>query len=156
MKKILICLLVAALSFAIAPAKTAEDILKEFKQEKDVEFVHMPSLITKLALRTGGQKTKKLRRAIDTIDIVNLGNCSGKVKSRFAKEVTKLLDNDEYEEIAIHSAGKEQTHVMFRTEGEDITEIVIAAVEKKDAAFVRITGLITHDDIEQILELYQD
>lgn len=153
MKHYLSVILVCALVFTgCSTSKTYSDIINDFRQADGSEYVNIPSALLKAgtAMLPKGD-ISDLARSITSIRILNLSNCSDRVKKRFIKTLSNANDAG-YEPFMATNSKYEQTRVLTRSDDDYVREILIASAEYGSCDIVQVMGKIKMEDVQKVID----
>lgn len=155
MKKIIIFLAIAAMAVQDLSAKSAKDLIKEFRHEKNAEYVHVSPLLMKLAKIAASDKDadesdRTILRKIKSIHTLSLEDCTKEVKEKFISETRKL--DDEYQLLLTANTDDEQARIMMRTKGKTVRELIILGIDGDDCTIARFKGRLSNNDIQKLMD----
>ena len=124
-----------------ANATTPDEIFTMFKQMPNASYTHLPKLLIKAGLACGkndvDNDAKDIAKKVSSISVLELEDCSKKVKDDFAEAVSKL------------NTGKYETLVKSK---DTIKEMLIVDIDGDEATLVQIKGKIKRSDIDKIVK----
>ena len=122
MKKKLISAIFMLLSIQMSWADDAKQIFAEFKDAKNAEYVSIPrQSIEELNADVFNNQT--LAEKTNSINTLNLENCSNKIKKRFIKRIDKLT-TDKYETLMLSQQANNKKMFLIRKEEKSIKEVL--------------------------------
>ncbi len=122
MKKKLISAIFMLLSIQMSWADDAKQIFAEFKDAKNAEYVSIPrQSIEELNADVFNNQT--LAEKTNSINTLNLENCSNKIKKRFIKRIDKLT-TDKYETLMLSQQANNKKMLLIRKEETSIKEVL--------------------------------
>jgi len=133
-------------------AQNVDALYNYFKDEKGVESVSVSPLLMKFARLFMDEEDKNdpLIKGVNSVKVLDLEECSEKVKERFTKEVAKLKLNG-YETWLQAKEDGENVKVIAKMKDDIIRELLVMSTGKGDCALVMIKGKIRKDDIQAII-----
>lgn len=122
MTKKLISAIFMLLSVQLMWADDAKQIFAEFKDTKNAEYVSIPrQSIEELNADVFNNQT--LAEKTNSINTLNLENCSNKIKKRFIKRIDKLT-TDKYETLMLSQQANNKKMLLIRKEETSIKEVL--------------------------------
>ena len=151
MKKFILALTVI-MACQTGIAQNVDALYNYFKDEKGVESVSVSPLLMKFARLFMDEEDKNdpLIKGVNSVKVLDLEECSEKVKERFTKEVAKLKLNG-YETWLQAKEDGENVKVIAKMKDDIIRELLVMSTGKGDCALVMIKGKIRKDDIQAII-----
>lgn len=158
MKRFLIIIVMLAVAIGTqARDNSVEQLIYKYKEKKHVEYVHVPKIMLRLGMKVVGKGAKSekdslyrdMLRHINSVSMLNLGNCKGSVQRRFVKDV-KRLDTQEYAPIAQTTHDGKKVMVLTHMEGEYIDELLVLNSTGQHCMLVQIKGKIRPEDVERL------
>jgi len=148
-KKLLILLSIMLLTPVALLARSADDIVSEFRDSKHAQYVNVGRGMLRLA-RIFTPEAADAARGITSIRVLDLSDCKDGVRNKFRKRVKDLRDDLSYEEMVTSNKDSEQSLVLMRSDGTYVSEIVVVQTSNTSDAIVVIRGNISLDDVERI------
>lgn len=157
MRKLSFILLLATAALTVS-AGTPERLFGKFKNEKNAEYVHIPRFLMGLCKtfykdEHDGESESRLAKSINSIKVLDLGDCGDNVHRRFRDEV-KQLSSTGYEPLLQVSDGEGGVRLLLKQHGDVIKEIFVIATAPGDCAMVQIKGSIRPYDINSLVGKY--
>ena len=151
MKKIILALTVI-MACQTGVAQNVDALYNYFKDEKGVESVSVSPLLMKFArlFMDEEDKSNPLIKGVNSVKVLDLEECSEKVKERFTKEVAKLNLNG-YETWLQAKEDGENVKIIAKMKDDTVRELLVMTTGKGDCALVMIKGKIKKDDIQAII-----
>ena len=152
MKRILI-LFVFAISVLGASAQNVEALFRQYKSEKNVEYVHIPRFIMSMAkmLTKAEQEDVKALKAISSIRVLNLEECSPIVRQNFQKTLQTFQPTG-FTSIIFNKESDETNYIYVKERKGYIRELLILSADKQDGAIVHIKGRIKPDEVNTVVK----
>lgn len=122
MTKKLISAIFMLLSVQLMWADDAKQIFAEFKDAKNAEYVSIPRQSIE-EQNTEVFNNQTLAEKTNSINTLNLEDCSNKVKKRFIKRIDKLT-TDKYETLMLSQQVNNKKMLLIRKEGTSIKEVL--------------------------------
>lgn len=158
MKKVLFTLLLVMATFA-ANATTPDEIFTMFKHMPNASYTHLPKLLIKAGLACGKNDVdddakdiaKNIAKKVSSISVLELEDCSKKVKDDFTEAVSKL-NTGKYETLVKSNDDDEKVNILLKTSKDTIKEMLIVDIEGDEATLVQIKGKIKRSDIDKMVK----
>lgn len=122
MTKKLISAIFMLLSVQLMWADDAKQIFAEFKDAKNAKYVSIPCQSIE-EQNTDVFNNQTLAEKTNSINTLNLEDCSNKVKKRFIKRIDKLTP-DTYEALLLSQQVNNKKMLLIRKEGTSIKEVL--------------------------------
>lgn len=134
-------------------AENIDGIFKKYQGKDKVEVVHVPSMLMGLVNMIAPKLSDELKvlRHISSVKVLNLDDCSSKVKQQFKKDVKKLTVEG-YEELFKAKGDGELTEVYTRQKGNRIQEIVLITTGDSDCQMVVLKGNVSMKEVEKYVD----
>lgn len=151
MKKYFI-ILALLLTFQTGSAQNIQTLFNEFKDEAKAEFTNVTPLIMSFAklFMNDLDEEEQIVRQVKSVKVLELENCSEKVKERFNKRMHKLkLKN--YETLLRSNDGDSRTQVLVKIDKDIIREVLVIESGCEDCTLIQMKGKIHKKDIETLI-----
>ena len=152
MKRILI-LFAFAISVLGASAQSVEALFRQYKSEKNVEYLHIPHFImsmAKMLTKTELEEAKALK-AISSIRVLSLEECSPIVRQNFQKTLQTFHPSG-YTPIIFSKEADETNYIYVKEKKGYIRELLILSADKQDGAIVHIKGRIKPEEVNTVVK----
>ncbi len=155
MKKIMMLMLLMVAVVTNLSAKSVKQLIDEYKHEAKAESVYVSPFLMKVARMAADKDDmdeagRLALKKVKSVRVLSLEDCSKEVKARFSREV-ESLDDEEYQPLVVANSDGEQVKVMMLAKDDVIRELVIFATDADDCAIIQLTGKMTQDDIQFIV-----
>ena len=152
MKRILI-LFAFSISVLGSSAQSVEALFRQYKSEKNVEYVHIPRFIMSMAkmLTKAEQEDVKALKAISSIRVLNLEECSPIVRQNFQKTLQTFHPSG-YTPIIFSKEADETNYIYVKEKKGYIRELLILSANKQDGTIVHIKGRIKPDEVNTVVK----
>ena len=152
MKRILI-LFAFSISVLGTSAQNVEALFRQYKSEKNVEYVHIPRFIISMAkmLTKAEQEDVKALKAISSIRVLNLEECSPIVRQNFQKTLQTFQPTG-FTSIIFNKESDETNYIYVKERKGYIRELLILSADKQDGAIVHIKGRIKPDEVNTVVK----
>lgn len=156
MKKIMILMMLMVAAVANLSAKTVKQLVNEYKHQAKAESMYVSPFLMKVAKMVADkddmdEASRLALKKVKSVRILTLDDCSKEVKAQFVKEVEELND-EEYQPMMLANSDGEQVKIMAVVNNDVISELVIFAADKDDCSIIQMTGKLTQDDIQFIVD----
>ena len=141
MTKKLISTIFMLLSIQMSWADDAKQIFAEFKDAKNAEYVSIPRQSIE-EQNTEVFNNQTLAEKTNSINTLNLEDCSDNVKQRFIKHIDKL-PSDKYETLMHLQKENNRRKLLIRKEGTSIKEVLFIL----NHVLIQYTGDFEESDI---------
>lgn len=152
MKRILI-LFAFSISVLGSSAQSVEALFRQYKSEKNVEYIHIPRFIMSMAkmLTKAEQEDVKALKAISSIRVLSLEECSPIVRQNFQKTLQTFHPSG-YTPIIFSKEADETNYIYVKERKGYIRELLILSADKQDGAIVHIKGRISPDEVNTVVK----
>ena len=161
MKKILF-FLVLLLNTHVVSATTfvgdnVKSLISAFRHCPKADYTHVSKplmFLAKAILKKADCKDDEdlsILKMINSVKVVDLEECSDKVKTNFY-ERAKSLKTKGYKEIVRSNTDGELSIVMVKSKNDIIREIVVIDAEKNDGSIVKIKGKVPLKALQSVIE----
>ena len=152
MKRSLI-LFVFSVSVLGSSAQSVEALFRQYKSEKNVEYIHIPRFIMSIAkmLTKAELEEAKALKAISSIRVLSLEECSPIVRQNFQKTLQTFLQSG-YTPIILSKEADGTNYIYVKEKKGYIRELLILSADKQDGAIVHIKGWISPDEVNTVVK----
>ncbi len=152
MKRILI-LFAFSISVLGASAQSIKALFRQYKSEKDVEYVHLSRFVMSMVktLAKTEKEDVKVLKAISSIQVLNLEDCTPTVRHNFQKTL-QTFQPAGYTPIILNKEADETSHIYIKEKKGYIRELLILTADNQDGAIVQIKGKIKPDDVDTVVK----
>lgn len=155
MKKI-IAVMVLMLGFQMSQAQTVDGIFREFRYKENAEYMNVPRIlmdVVKWAQRRTleAEEINPVVEKINSVRILDLTKCKGKVQERFSAKVNKLKMKG-YEPLLTMRDNDTHVKIWAEIEGEYAHDIVMATTGNGSYVLCSFKGQLSMDDIKKLVE----
>lgn len=152
MKRILF-LFAFSISLLGASAQSVEALFRQYKSEKNVEYVHIPRFIMSMAkmLTKAELEEAKALKAISSFRTLSLEECTPTVKQNFQKTLQTFQPTG-YTPIIFSKEADETNYIYVKEKKGYIRELLILSADKQDGAIVHIKGRIRPDEVNTVVK----
>ena len=152
MKRILI-LFAFSISVLGSSAQSVEALFRQYKSEKNVEYLHIPRFIMSMAkmLTKAELEEAKALKAISSIRVLSLEECSPIVRQNFQKTLQTFQPSG-YTPIIFSKEADGTNYIYVKEKKGYIRELLILSADKQDGAIVHIKGRISPDEVNTVVK----
>ncbi|WP_456103957.1 DUF4252 domain-containing protein [Prevotella sp.] len=152
MKRSLI-LFAFSISVLGSSAQSVEALFRQYKSEKNVEYIHIPRFIMSMAkmLTKAELEEAKALKAISSIRVLSLEECSPIVRQNFQKTLQTFQPSG-YTPIIFSKEADETNYIYVKEKKGYIRELLILSADKQDGAIVHIKGRISPDEVNTVVK----
>ena len=152
MKRILI-LFAFSISVLGSSAQSVEALFRQYKSEKNVEYIHIPRFIMSMAkmLTKAELEEAKALKATSSIRVLNLEECSPIVRQNFQKTLQTFHPSG-YTPIIFSKEADETNYIYVKEKKGYIRELLILSADKQDGSIVHIKGRIKPDEVNTVVK----
>ncbi len=154
MKKVTLLLMFALLAVQVVSARSAKDLINEYKAKDKAEYTYVSPAMMLLAKAAVAKYDTDVAKAIDkvtSVRILNLDACKTKFKKKFLKELDNF-DEEEYQPLVMKDNAYDGFRVLVKADAEVLSEVVAYKANYDDCLLVQVEGKIAMDDIQKLLE----
>lgn len=149
MRKYLIAIILM-ITYQTTFAQSTKDIFDEFGKEWNAESVSISPFMMSIGKLFMDNDTPEITRSVRSMKILDLEDCSDKVKERFNRKVNNL-QLEGYETMIQTIDNGEKVRILVRIEKEVIRELLIVCTGSDDCALILLNGKIKKEDINELV-----
>ena len=131
-------------------AQSTKEIFEEFGKEWNAESVSIPSFLMSIGRLFMDDDTPEIAKSIDFMKVLDLEDCSSKVKARFNEKVNNL-QLEGYETMIQTIENGEKVRILTRIENNTVRELLIVCTGNDDCALIQLNGKIKKEDIAELV-----
>ena len=154
MRKITMFLMLMLLAVQGVSAKSAKDLINEYKAKDKAEYTYVSPAMMLLAKVAVAKYDKDVAKAIDKVTgvrILKLDACKTKYKKKFLKELDSF-DEEEYQPLVMKDNAYDGFRVLVKADTEALSEVVAYKANYDNCLLIQVEGKIAMDDIQKLLE----
>lgn len=134
-------------------AQTIDALFDEFAGERNADCVKVSPLMMSIGKMfckhdEGMEGLHKIR----SVKVLDLGECSAKVKERFNGKVRKLNQKG-YEELMRVNDEGDKVRILMKTKKNVIRELLVVCSGNDDCTLIQINGKFAQDDIDGLVNM---
>ena len=149
MKKYLIAIALMII-YQTTFAQSTKDIFEEFGKEWNAESVTISPFLMSLGRLFMDSDTPEITKSIRSMKVLDLEDCSDKVKERFNRKINNL-QTEGYETMIQTIDNGEKVRILTRIEKDVIRELLIVCTGNDDCALIQLNGKIKKENIAQLV-----
>ena len=149
MKKYLIAIALMII-YQTTFAQSTKDIFEEFGKEWNAESVTISPFLMSLGRLFMDSDTPEITKSIRSMKVLDLEDCSDKVKERFNRKINNL-QSEGYETMIQTIDNGEKVRILTRIEKDVIRELLIVCTGNDDCALIQLNGKIKKENIAQLV-----
>ena len=131
-------------------AQSTKDIFEEFGKEWNAESVTISPFLMTIGRLFMDNDTPDIVKSIRSMKVLDLEDCSNKVKTRFNEKVNSL-QLEGYETMIQTIDNGEDVRILSRMENDAIRELLIVCTGNDDCALIQLNGKIKKEDIAELV-----
>ena len=131
-------------------AQSTKDIFEEFGKEWNAESVTISPFLMTIGRLFMDNDTPDIVKSIRSMKVLDLEDCSNKVKTRFNEKVNSL-QLEGYETMIQTIEDGEKVRILTRMENDAIRELLIVCTGNDDCALIQLNGKIKKEDIAELV-----
>ena len=131
-------------------AQSTKDIFEEFGKEWNAESVSISPFLMTIGRLFMDNDTPDIAKSIRSMKVLDLEDCSSKVKTRFNEKVNNL-QLEGYETMIQTIEDGEKVRILTRMENDAIRELLIVCTGNDDCALIQLNGKIKKEDIAELV-----
>ena len=135
-------------------AKSAKDLINEYKAKDKAEYTYVSPAMMLLAKVAVAKYDKDVAKAIDKVTgvrILKLDACKTKYKKKFLKELDNF-DEEEYQPLVMKDNAYDGFRVLVKADADALSEVVAYKANYDNCLLIQVEGKIAMDDIQKLLE----
>lgn len=149
MRKSILILLLAIQSQLFAG--NIKSIFWEFRDVNNAEYVSVSPFLMMLGRMFSSDEDMGIASKIRSVKVLDLENCSSKIKEKFCKRIANLNDKG-FETLVSVKDESDDVRIMVKEHKDIIKELVIVCGGVEDCALIYIKGNIRPEDINKLVE----
>ena len=131
-------------------AQSTKDIFEEFGKEWNAESVSISPFFMTIGRLFMDNDTPEIAKSINSMKVLDLEDCSNKVKARFNEKVNNL-QLEGYETMIQAIEDGEKVRILTRIENNTVRELLIVCTGNDDCALIQLNGKIKKEDIAELV-----
>ena len=134
-------------------AQNIDTLFNQFKNKEGADYVNIPTLMLKFMrtfTKSNNDKSYRFIKGIKSVKVLDMEDCTQKVKVEFLKEVQKLKLNG-YETLVQTKEDGEEVQLIAKMDEENINDLIILITGKDDCGLTLMKGKIKKEDINVMM-----
>ena len=145
-------MLFVGIALALLAQKNIDEIIEQYSQDKEVEYIHLPRLLIQAGFaQTKASKAAQMARNINNLRILLLDCCRNKKRKKSRKKVEQLTQNG-YQVFAKMKSSDEDILMIAEGDTGEISEIAAFIIGKRSCKFMQIKGNFNTQDIHVVVD----
>ena len=155
MKKItMLLLLMMAFAVQAVSAKSAKDLINEYKNKDKAEYTYVSPAMMFIAKAAAAKYDKEVGKVVDkvtSVRILTLDACKTKVKKKFNKEINNF-DEEEYQPLVMKDGTYDGFRILVKSDGQALSEIVLLKADYDKCTMIQVEGNIGMEDVQNLVK----
>ncbi len=134
-------------------AQNIDTLFNQFKNKEGADYMNIPTLMLKFMrtfTKSNNDKSYRFIKGIKSVKVLDMEDCTQKVKAEFLKEVQKLKLNG-YETLVQTKEDGEEVQLIAKMDEENINDLIILITGKDDCGLTLMKGKIKKEDINVMM-----
>ena len=131
-------------------AQSTKDLFEEFGKEWYAESVSISPFLMTIGHLFMDSDIPDIAKSISSMKVLDLEDCSSKVKTRFNEKVNNL-QLEGYETMIQTIENGEKVRILTRMKNDAIRELLIVCTGNDDCALIQLNGKIKKEDIAELV-----
>ena len=134
-------------------AQNIDTLFSQFKDKEGADYMNIPTLMLKFMrtfTKSNNDKSYRFIKGIKSVKVLDMEDCTQKVKVEFLKEVQKLKLNG-YETLVQTKEDGEEVQLIAKMDEENINDLIILITGKDDCGLTLMKGKIKKEDINVMM-----
>ena len=125
------------------------DTIKEYNK---ADYIEINSFMMGMARMMAPREEREFLKKIKTMRIIDLNPCSEADKARFAEFIAtvELTSFEPGVDECDDENEEEKMRIYIKTEGENVTKMVVASWGEKDCTLIQLNGKMSISDLEAV------
>ena len=140
------------IALASLPQKNVDEIIEQYSQDKEVEFIRLPRLLIWAGIaQMKASKAAEIARNINDLRILLLDCCRNRKCKKTREKVEQLTQNG-YQAFAKMKSSDEDILMIAEGDTGEISEIAAFIIGKRSCKFMQIKGNFNTQDIHVVVD----
>lgn len=132
--------------------KNVDEIIEQYSQDKEVEYIHLPRLLIWAGIaQMKASKAAQMARNINNLRILLLDCCRNRKRKKSREKVEQLTQNG-YQVFAKMKDSDEDILMIVEGDTEKISEMAAFMIGKRGCKFIQIKGNFNTQDIHVVVD----
>ena len=140
------------IALASLAQKNVDEIIEQYSQDKEVEYIHLPRLLIQAGFaQMKASKAAQMARNINDLRILLLDCCRNRKRKKSREKVEQLTQNG-CQAFAKMKDSDEDILMIAEGDAEKISEIATFIIGKRSCKFMQIKGNFNTQDIHVMVD----
>ena len=145
-------MLFVSIALASLAQKNVDEIIEQYSQDKEVEYIHLPRLLIRAGIaQMKASKAAEMTRNINGLRILLLDCCRNRERKKSREKVEQLMQNG-YQAFAKMKDSDEDILMIVEGDTEKISEMAAFMIGKQSCKFMQIKGNFNTQDIHAVVD----
>lgn len=145
-------MLFVGIALASLPQKNVDEIIEQYSQDKEVEYIHLSRLLIWAGIaQMKASKAAEIARNINDLRILLLDCCRNRKRKKSREKVEQLTQNG-YQAFAKMKSSDEDILMIAEGDTGEISEIAAFIIGKRSCKFMQIKGNFNTQDIHVVVD----
>ena len=132
--------------------KNVDEIIEQYSQDKEVEYIHLPRLLIQAGFaQMKASKAAEMACNINDLRILLLDCCRNRERKKSREKVEQLMQNG-YQAFAKMKDSDEDILMIVEGDTEKISEMAAFMIGKQSCKFMQIKGNFNTQDIHVVVD----
>ena len=134
-------------------AQNIDTLFSQFKDKEGADYMNIPTLMLKFMrtfTKSNNDKSYRFIKGIKSVKVLDMEDCTQKVKAEFLQEVQNLNLNG-YETLLQTKEDGEEVQLIAKMDEENINDLIILITGKDDCGLTLMKGKIKKEDINVMM-----
>lgn len=152
MRKFLFTLLLLLVCH-IGYGQNIDSIFEEFGSEQNAEYVRISPFLRSLEMLFGKRvEGIDILRKVKSLKVLDMDNCSAKIKEHFNRRISKL-NHRRYEELIHVNDEGGKVRILMKAKKDTICEFLIICSGNDNCTLIQINGKFIKEDIDGLVAM---
>ena len=145
-------MLFVGIALASLAQKNVDEIIEQYSQDKEVEYIHLPRLLIRAGIvQMKASKAVRMARNINDFHILLLDCCRNRKRKKYREKVEQLTQNG-YQAFAKMKDSDENMLMIVEGDAEKISEMAAFIIGKRSCKFMQIRGNFNTQDVHAVVD----
>ncbi|WP_277072046.1 DUF4252 domain-containing protein [Segatella oulorum] len=145
-------MLFVGIALASLAQKNVDEIIEQYSQDKEVEYIHLPRLLIWAGIaQMKASKAAEIACNINDLRILLLDCCRNRKRKKSREKVEQLMQNG-YQVFAKMKSSDGDILMIVEGDAEKISEIAAFIIGKRSCKFMQIKGNFNTQDIHVVVD----
>lgn len=145
-------MLFVGIALASLAQKNVDEIIEQYSQDKEVEYIHLPRLLIRAGIaQMKASKAAGMACNINDLRILLLDCCRNRERKKSREKVEQLMQNG-YQAFAKMKDSDENILMIVEGDAEKVSEMAAFMIGKQSCKFMQIKGNFNTQDIYAVVD----